>query len=51
MNVRDNTAARDGGADERVQLLVTTDGQLKMARRCGRKKMILVSTQAQGLHY
>jgi hypothetical protein len=29
----DDSAARDGGLDERVQLLVAADGQLQVARR------------------
>ena len=33
MDVRDDTAARDGGLDQRVELLVTTDGELQVARR------------------
>ena len=33
MDVRDDTAARNGRLDERVQLLVTTDGELQVARR------------------
>ena len=32
MDVRDDTTARDGGLDEGVELLVTTDGELKVAR-------------------
>ena len=32
MDVRDDAAARDGGLDERVQLLVAADGQLQVAR-------------------
>ncbi len=32
MDVRDDAAAGDGGLDERVQLLVTSDGQLQVAR-------------------
>lgn len=33
MDVRDHTAAGNGRLDERVELLVTTDGELQMARR------------------
>ena len=33
VNVRDNTAAGDRGLDERVELLVATDGELQVARR------------------
>ena len=33
VDVRDDAAARDGCLDERVQLLVTTDGELQVARR------------------
>ncbi|CAM9480745.1 unnamed protein product [Ectocarpus sp. 8 AP-2014] len=33
VDVRDDTAARDGGLDERVQLLVTADRELQVARR------------------
>lgn len=33
MDVRDNTAAGDCSLDQRVQLLVTTNGQVEMARR------------------
>ena len=32
VDVRDHTAARDGGLDQRVQLLITADGELKVAR-------------------
>jgi len=32
VDVRDDAAAGDGGLDERVQLLVTSDGQLQVAR-------------------
>lgn len=32
-DVGDHTATRDGGLDQRVQLLITTDGQLQVARR------------------
>ena len=31
MDVRDDAAAGDGGLDEGVQLLVTSDGQLQVA--------------------
>jgi len=31
VDVGDDTTARDGGLDQRVQLLVTADGQLKMS--------------------
>ena len=31
MDVRDHTAARNGGLDERVELLVTTNGELQVA--------------------
>ena len=30
--MRDDTTASDGGFDEGVELLIATDGQLKMAR-------------------
>lgn len=33
MDVRDNTTTGDSRLDERVELLVTTDGELEMARR------------------
>ena len=33
MDMRDDSASGDGRLDERVQLLVTTDGELQMARR------------------
>ena len=33
MDVGDHTTARDGRLDERVELLVTADGELQMARR------------------
>ena len=33
VDVRDDTAARDGGLDERVELLVAADGELQVARR------------------
>ena len=33
MDVRDDATARDGRLDERVELLVTTDGELEVARR------------------
>ena len=33
MDVRDDSASGDGRLDERVQLLVTTDGELQVARR------------------
>ena len=33
VDVRDHAAARDRGLDERVELLVTTDGELQVARR------------------
>ena len=33
VDVRDDAAARDGRLDERVELLVTTDGELQVARR------------------
>ena len=33
MDVGDDTAARNGGLDEGVELLVTTDGELQVARR------------------
>ena len=32
MNVGDDTTAGDGGLDEGVELLVTADGQLEVAR-------------------
>ena len=32
MNVRDHASAGDGGFDEAVELLVSSDGQLQMAR-------------------
>ena len=32
MDVGDHTAAGNGGLDERVQLLITTNGELQMAR-------------------
>ena len=32
VDVRDHAAARDRGLDERVELLVTTDGELQVAR-------------------
>jgi len=32
MNVRNDTAAGDGGLDQRVQLLVSSNGQMQMAR-------------------
>lgn len=31
--MRKNTSKRDGCADQRIQLFVTTDGELQMARR------------------
>ena len=33
MDMRDDSASGDGRLDERVQLLVTTDGELQVARR------------------
>jgi len=33
VDMRDNSASGDGRLDERVQLLVTTDGELQVARR------------------
>ena len=33
MDVRDDTAAGDGRLDERVELLVATDGELQVTRR------------------
>jgi hypothetical protein len=33
VDVRDDAATSDGGLDEGVELLVATDGELKMARR------------------
>ena len=32
MDVRDHTATRDGGLDQRIELLITADGELKVAR-------------------
>jgi len=32
VNVRDDTTARDGRLDERVELLVSADGELQVAR-------------------
>jgi hypothetical protein len=32
VDVGDDAAARDGGLDERVELLVTADGELQVAR-------------------
>lgn len=32
MDVRDHAAASDGGLDEGVELFVTTDGELQVAR-------------------
>ena len=36
VDVRDDAAARDGGLDERVELLVPTDGQLRARARMAR---------------
>merc|ERR1719345_60700 len=33
VDVRDHAAARDGGLDQRVELLVATDGELQVTRR------------------
>ena len=33
MDMRDNSTSGNGRLDERVQLLVTTDGELQVARR------------------
>ena len=33
VDMRDDSASGDGRLDERVQLLVTTDGELQVARR------------------
>ena len=32
MGTHDDTAARDGGLDERIQLLIAADGELQVAR-------------------
>jgi hypothetical protein len=32
VNVRNDTAASDGGLDKRVQLLISTNGELQVAR-------------------
>ena len=36
VDVRDDAAARDGGLDERVKLLVPADGQLRARARMAR---------------
>ena len=47
----DDSAARDGGLDERVQLLVAADGQLQVARRDALHLQVLgrVASQLQHL--
>ena len=41
----DNTAARDGGLDERVQLLIAANGELQVARR---DALHLCATEVRG---
>lgn len=48
VDVRDDTTTSDGGLDECVQLLVTTDGQLQVTRRDALHLEILAAhTQAK----
>ena len=50
MDVRDDAAPRDVGADERVQLLVPADGELEVARRDPLEPEVLARVAGQLQH-
>ena len=50
MDVRDDSAPRDVGADERVQLLVPADGELEVARRDPLEAEVLARVAGQLEH-
>lgn len=50
MDVGDDAAAGNGGLDERVQLLITADGQLQMARSDALHLQILGGVACQLQH-